>query len=198
MGADQISHARRETGFSLVELLIVLAVVGVLTAMLVPVVGAVTRAMAISNGGSILYEELTQARVAAMSLNRPVEVRLYLTADAGGISRDAVQLFVPSEDGATMVAHTRRRLMPETVTILRNAPYSSLLGLADGPNTEPGGGSRYYSFRILPQGTLDLSSPTTPTLTVAARTDVNGTGTPNNFAVIQINPRTARVQMFRP
>ncbi len=64
-------------GFSLVELLMVIAMLAILTALVMPAVSGISRGYGLTTAGHSVVNALVQARQAAMTRGYPVQVRIY-------------------------------------------------------------------------------------------------------------------------
>jgi prepilin-type N-terminal cleavage/methylation domain-containing protein len=69
------SHAFRERGFTLIEMLLTLAVIGIVSGIAVPLLGDVSGSMKLGDATRSVERELQTARLAAVSTNLPMRVR---------------------------------------------------------------------------------------------------------------------------
>jgi len=181
------SSQPRQTAFSLVELLVVVAVIAVIVAFAIPAANSMLRGSQLTQGSQSLGDQVAFARQAAISRNRPVEVRFYRYADLDTpgekIDRKetwkfrAFQLFEILENSAALPIGQMQRL--PNMVVADNDRYSTLLrDSLRGPyrdasldKTTPeipvkygdlivGRQYEYVSFRYLPDGSTDLP-PTT-------------------------------------
>jgi type II secretion system protein H len=70
----QAGHSELQRGFSLIEMMIVIVIVGVLTAIALPAFSSWKERQAVSNATSSLLSHLKQARNLAMADNRSVSI----------------------------------------------------------------------------------------------------------------------------
>lgn len=66
---------RRDAGFSLIDLLIVIALIGIIAGMAVPVWGNLSESMKLGSTAREVERELQTARLKAVTSNRPIRVR---------------------------------------------------------------------------------------------------------------------------
>lgn len=68
-------HAFRETGFTLIEMLLTAAVIAIVAGMAVPLLGDVAGNMKLGDAARTVERELQTARLAAVSTNQPMRMR---------------------------------------------------------------------------------------------------------------------------
>lgn len=173
---------RSRSAFSLVELLIVVAIIGIIAGFGVPAVTGVLRGSALTTATSQLTDTLSLARQHAISKNRTVEVRFYRFGDPEQPGEDrtkpatgqfrAFQYFELSETG-TIVPIGKFQRIPDTIVMNPGAKLSTLLGemterlITSGdakfnknlnPELPRGVGQNYdyVYFRFNPDGSTDL------------------------------------------
>ena len=127
--------ASRRSAFSLVELLVVVAVIAIVVGFAVPAANNLLRGSQLTQGAQTMGDQLAFARQTALSRNRQIEVRFYRYADLetpGEISTDkltwqfhAFQLFEITENGAALPINKMQRL-PKMV-IFSTSPTSTYL-----------------------------------------------------------------------
>lgn len=205
-------------GFTLVELLVVMAIIGLLAAMVAPAATSMMKGTQLTQAGQIVHDQIAFARQTALAKNRSVEVRFYRYGDPelpGEKASDpssgkfrAIQIFEVLDDGTTS-ALTKIQRLPTSIVIDAGATLSTLLAKQKEWNATtdpqvkiPRIGTSYdcSSFRFLPDGTTDLpKSGTLSFVTVHGMNDGdNLTKPPANFATIQVDAHNGHVRSFRP
>lgn len=185
----------RHSGFSLVELLVVTAIMVALLALSVPAVNSLLEANRISEGIRLVNGELETAGQLASARNRTIEVRLI---NVNGPFA-AVQLWWPD---ATPSAAGRAVALPAPLVILDDATLSPLLetaGIFAGTMPAGGtyGGKPYRAFRVRASGMVE-PSPGNRTKFYLTLAPDRASGVPDNYATLQINPDTGRTMIYRP
>ena len=194
--------------FSLIELLVVMAIIALLMALSAPVLNSVLLGTQLARSGQLVHDQLALAAQLSLSHNVPVEVRLYRYTEPNAPEpregTAAIQLFEIQDDGSAVPA-SPVRFLPEAFFIYDQETYSNISGLLplqDGEIPIPRVGTNYHYRRFFfrPDGTTDLTEydfmGKPPYLTVARRTV--GTEVPANYYTIQIQPETGHLNVLRP
>lgn len=197
--------------FSLVEILVVIAIMVVLLAIAVPASSSLLGGMNMGRSAGIIADELNFARQTALSRNRDVEVRFYKVASkvGGGEGRfRAVQSFlIEGLDPAGWKPMSRVKVLPEPIMISDDAAYSSLLkppsgsgGITQGNENLPGhGNSDYVSFLFRANGGTSLKPVTEKWfMTLLSEKSADQSGLPANYFTVQVDPVTGRTRSYRP
>ncbi|MEZ0299659.1 MAG: Verru_Chthon cassette protein D [Candidatus Methylacidiphilales bacterium] len=190
--------------FSLIELIVVVAIAALLMVLAVPAFQRMALGSSITRSGQMVEDQLALARQMAVSRNGQVQVRLvWLSHDAA--SCRAIQLW---GDGAAlneMVPLTRLTLLPDGISVAASPTLSPMLN--DSALTTlkasaafPGYGTlKYCGFRFRAGGRTDLPfDATNAFLTIAPARHSADTVLPANYCIVQIDPVTGRAKTYRP
>jgi uncharacterized protein (TIGR02596 family) len=203
-------------GFSLMELLIVMAIIALIVALGTPVTLRVIQSSRMTSSADTLNNRLTQYQQEAIASNEPIEVRLYKFKDRNDVSGltlfRAVQFFhdaPSSSDPNTPVATalTKPFILDTGVSMVESSQLSTLLTAL--PSQTPSDPSEfpqeydsvtYVSFKFLPDGstTLDPTNGKLWFVTVAQSQFATNTTPPPDYVTIQVDPYTGRTRTFRP
>ncbi len=180
-------HPLKRDGFTLVELLTVMAVISLIAVLSLPAVNTILRGSLLTQGAQMINDQLGLARQTALSKNRSVEVRFYQFGDpeapgeipatpSSGKYR-AMQLFEMQDSGAAVAMGKALRL-PQSIILDSStgggpgATLSSLLDIGTTPSLKKVwsaldlqvsvprvNGTNYNccAFRFLPDGSTNLS-----------------------------------------
>jgi uncharacterized protein (TIGR02596 family) len=191
--------------FSLIELLVVISIIGILSAAAIGGLSNVARSSNLTSAAQRLGDQFALARQTAVARNLPVEVRIYDLPDydltIGNLMR-GIQLYL--SDGTPV---SRPLLFPQRVIISTNTTASPMISFMDSGTTNFSsfGNRSYKSFTIRPNATLSVTNANSLTdancfITLHHENDAKPDGgiTPANFATVQINPVTSKVTILRP
>jgi uncharacterized protein (TIGR02596 family) len=213
--------------FSLIELIVVIAIIVIIASFATPAVNSVLRGSHLSQASGILVGQLSLARQQAISRNRQVEVRFYRFADpetpgenvanpASGAFR-AMQIFEVRDNVAVPVDKIQN--LPGRV-IFSYTPGAGLSSLLDGstagttalkkPGTDDKNAPRlprgvdwnydYVALRFLPDGSTDRKVTDKWFVTLINGNDrLEGPAKPPaNFFTVQIDPVSGVTRNYRP
>lgn len=184
--------------FSIIELLVVVAIFAILAVLALPAVGGIQRANSVNRSGQLLSDTLVSARQEASVKNRTIELRIIQAGDPPEYR--AFQTWVADENGA-MTPLGKVISLPEGAIICSEVELSPLLTanheLAGTTNFGPLGSRPFVALRIRTGGAPDPGITRAKNfLTVRALTDTNIP--PDNFYLIRLDPSTGRVGIHRP
>ncbi len=192
----------RHKGFTLLELLVVLAIIFALAALIAPSFNSIGQAGNLTRSASLVQDQLVLARQKALAQSRYVEVRLY---SMEGKYR-ALRLMQFNDTSLAPLPMSKVIQLPENIVILPTDTYSTLVA-----NTNPhpvGGGTEdlptqsavpYKSFTFTPSGGTNLPIDEKWFLTlVNENAPATDNGPADNFIAIQIDPTNGRVRSYQP
>jgi uncharacterized protein (TIGR02596 family) len=176
-----------------VELLVVIAIIGILAFAAASALPGVQRSTELQSGVSRVMDGFAVARQDAITMNTPIEVRVY---ENGG--KFFIMFYRTPHGGSTAEVAGHAVRLADSITFSTNASWSSLLTDAVSGTEKTDSLGTYHSFRFLPDGTTDLAGSLSPTLTVLYKVDAEKTALPPNFFTLQIDLQTGIIQTFRP
>ena len=197
--------------FSLVELLVVMAIVILLAVLTMPAISSIGRSSSLNTATQAVTGTLDLARQTAITQNRTVEVRFYkLPADGQPTATPSdfrgMQVFVVDYD--TTNAVQRPTILPSPAIFSTNLAASSLMDESLFPETTPPAGVtvapagvnyRYRSLRFKPDGSVDLAFSGTWFLSLVNKNDpIKTNSLPANYATIRLEAMTGRIKSERP
>lgn len=199
------------------ELLVVVAIMSILMAVVVPASIAMIKANNLTNAANMIRDELSLARQTALSRNQEVEVRFYQMASGGDASTKRYRAFrafvADGLDPAKSEPLSSIKYFNEPVVISEDPKFSTLLDYTDSSRsglrylTEDVpeiGSTPYVAFSFRGNGETSLKPVVLPAgnwfLTLISHTAKTngGTGLPDNYSTIQVDPVTGRIRTYRP
>jgi hypothetical protein len=184
----------KRNAFSLIELLVVVAIIGILAALSLPAWNAIAEGNRMSSAAQSLSDGLRLARQLALAKNSPVEFRIFNTLPKdGGTSNYCAFAYYQLTDSGTTNQMTRTNFLPTGTVLSTAANYSTLIG-PNGPS--PNASPAYNSFRFRPDGSTDLVS-TNWYVTIVRERDAANTTLPNNFITIKLDAFNGNVSFYR-
>ena len=190
----------RKTAFSLVELLVVVAIIGIMASIAVPAFSSIAAASGITRGGQLLGDQIILARQEATTRNRDIEVRLIDMTNGAWSGYTAMQLWLKDESGVLSPLGKIQKL-PEGTIISLNNSLSPLLTADTSISGSTNFGATtcsYKGFRIRASGSPSSTINTNNNfLTVVLARDASKTP-PDNYYSVSVNPVTSKVKIYRP
>ena len=185
--------------FSLLELLIVVAIMITLMALATPALTSLLDSGNLARGGQVLADEINLARQLAASQNRVVEVRILKHDTPPGFG--SLQIWGNDAGGASVPLGKVMKL-PQSIVISENTTVSAALEKTPTgtmPTNSSLSGKSYAYLRIRPSGAVDPSLAMSNFFfsVVSARSGSNS-ALPPNYVTIQINPLTGTPLVYRP
>ncbi len=196
-------------GFSLVELLVVMAIMGILLVAATSVFQSISSSTNLSSGAAQLSSQINLARQLALTHNRVTEVRFLMGPTGIGNSQAilGVQTFVDKNtDGIFNADEAASKIewLPTGISASKETTQSSLLGATATGRVVVGGRGEidYAALRFRPDGSPLPAQPNTANnawgLAVMAARDLSLSDLPPNFVMISLNPTTGRLRSFQP
>lgn len=193
----------RPSGFSLVELLVVIAVISLLAMLMVPAFNSINRGRFLEQAGAEVINSLAQARQHAMTMGVRTRWDL-IDIGAGGGTNFRIHR-VMAFSGGQWEPVTRFSALPNTVELDSRSSRTSLITNAVSDpsaftyNGENFSGRSRVSVDFHPDGMTTITSavPPAPFLTFRPSGSDAGSDSANWFSVV-INPVTGRAEGYRP
>lgn len=212
--------SRRSKGFTLIEMMVVVAMIALIVAAVAPMVFGTLISTRLSSAGETLAGQISLAHQIAVSRNMTVEVRFYEYDDpeapGSGSAVRAVAIMQASETGQTSQMGkqlTDTYYLPSGIAVGSSTSMSPLLAtsavrseadrekiIKRSPN------ARYKAFQIRGDGSTNIEQimrneymPNKSYITLAEdRAIGDGQNVPKNFYAVQIDPVTGRTTSYRP
>lgn len=184
-------------GFSLIELLTVVAILSLLLVMIIPSLNSLSDSNNLTMGGQVLADQINAARQTASARNRTVELRLIKQGTTAGYS--AVQLWTARE-GTNSSPVSRVLPLAKNVVVAENANLSGILKTASTGSMNVGGtNTPYAAFQVQPSGLVVPVIPMNASFMTLVPLRVASTNSqPANYVTVQVNPITGSPLIYRP
>lgn len=203
---------RRVTAFTLIELLMVIALIAIILAFVVPATNNILHGNDLTRAGQMVSDRLSLVRQMAIARNHKIEVRFYYYADPmSGSTTNALRAIQSFEmDTATsFVALEKVQQLPSgiiidsgtTLSSIVPSPTSFSLGTSAGMPSIPRANYNYSYFAVhfLPNGSTDLLPTSDWFLTLhELNKGDNLKKPPPNYITIDIDPVGGSLKTFRP
>ncbi len=206
--------------FSLIELLVVLAIIAILIGISAPSISGVMRGYQLETAGQVVVNQLTLARQTALSGNRAVQVWFYQLPDnnqpfsATPTVYRAMQAFAEgdpvSAGSSALKAITKPVFLPSPVIFSTTLSPNAVSPLLTSVTATSGNGSavvlpgyqqnfNYVVLRFKSNGSTNLDSASS-NLTMVVENDKadTSTGLPRNYRTLSIDPIIGTVRTYRP
>ena len=207
-----LSHHSRKRGFTLVEMMVVIAIIVLLGALAVPALSSLMTSYNLGNTAQAISGQLNYARQSALTSNDAIQVRFYQLTDAvhsSQVTYRAIQCFQETDNGT--IPLTKPNIFPPGIVISNNTAVSTLFAgygmtSANGPLLPITQNASYLYFRYRPNGQTDLTpqvgsngTPASPCITCYSETaPIVANGLPANYVVLQLDVINGTVRVFQP
>ncbi len=183
-------------GFSLVELLVGIAIIGLLASITVPALNSVLQSSDLTRGGQLVADQVNLGRQTASSQNTAVELRLIKIPGRKGYA--AVQLWKPDDKGQ-MIPARRMITLPQSVTIADTVLSPTITKFVSGSMPLNGANADYRAIQIRPTGEITpVLAMKDLVLCIVPEILAGNTAMPANYFLVQINPVTGIPLIYRP
>lgn len=188
--------SRERKAFTLLELLVVMAIVILLASMAVPAFNSITVGSNLNRAGQIVGDQIALARQEAVTKNREVQVRFYDVATNQSWRGIQIWRVEQTGTGTNNIAVNRMITLPDGIVINSTTNLSPLL-TADGSLSGASNVPPYRGFRFRANGATDSSVTAANGYLTLQQANAQG-NPPKNYYTVQINPMTGKVIAFRP
>lgn len=204
----------KSSGFSLVELLTVVAIISVMAASTVPALRGTMEGASLAGAGEVLTSCITLARQTAISRNLPVELRIYRHDSGNGEAFRLIGLVIPSSASGRSQDEwiSSAKALPGHVVIDETGKYSTILSEAGtDASAAPWSGTEsadapgilknknYVGFQFRPDGSTSLSSDQAWCLSLKHPNSQPVADRPAaNFVSIVVDSTTGRTLAYQP
>jgi uncharacterized protein (TIGR02596 family) len=202
---------RSKSGFTLVEMMVVVAILGLIISMTIQAANHVVASNNLTLAGEALQDQLRSARHLAIAKDRVVEVRFYKTSDPESMEAKShihsMQTFLYDDENLGARPFKEILKFPNSVVMSDRETLSSLITDSrvkknwkqqDPKVAVPGSGTAYvaYSLRFMPDGSTDLDTQKLWFATLHASHET--TVPPANYVTVQVKAARGTIRSLRP
>lgn len=223
VAANSSPSQQRASGFTLVEMLVVVGIIALIVAAMAPMVFGSLAASRLTAAGEVMAAQISFARQRAASANEEIEVRFYSYDDpeAAGtqINVNAMGIYKTTLEATGGITEPKpipiseMYYLPTGVVVSVSQTMSRLLSRARSEtDTERHilkAPATFRAFRFLPDGSTNilqvLNAEEGETqfyaqsyISLVEDRFADSSEVPKNFFAIQIDPSTGRVTTYRP
>lgn len=190
--------------FTLIEVLAVLGIVAILMAGAAPVLFSAIKANRLTSAAGVVTAKLNEVQGLALTFASDFEVRLISAAGDPLNSPDGLQVFALPDPSASGSGEGWRPVgalepLPDGVAFSRNERFSSVLRASASPGADsPSHRRTLATIRFFPDGSTSLPESENWFVTVVENSQRDTDNLPANFATVQIDPVTGRLETYRP
>lgn len=208
MKTTPLSAPSRRSAFSLVEIMVVLAIVTAVMAVGTPYVFSSIQSASLTSAGDTLMQKISQAQQRALTENKVIGLEFYFYAKDGVEACHALRMV--SIDAATNAATPLEEPVywGDGRVVLVNGALSPLFASTPAADTgtaahEPFKGleATFHRVRFYPGGSTSLTIPLRQayvTMVGSNRYQKEMTDPPPNYYTVQLDPVAGRSRSYRP
>ena len=197
-------------GFTLIEMLVVIAIITILATAMLPGLSGVVQGFDLTTAGQSVSDQVTLARQMALAKNRNAEVRFYKKKATVGdaVSFRGVQIWAQVSENGVIVYRPATRVvwLREGFKVIEHETYSPLIGSEfsayQGTGTTeaplPRGVESYVAVRFRPTGSPEAALKASNNFVTIVPERETGAALPKNYYTVQIDPLTGRPTTYRP
>lgn len=203
------SHRSSRQGFSLIEMVVVVAILAVIVMLAAPYTISAIQASSLTSAGDTVNQKLSLAQQRASTENRPVGVTFYFYTKDSITACHAIQLV--TYDPATNITTALEApvFWQNGREVLLDGPLSPIFSGAFSPSDTGSAttrpfvtlGATFKRILFFPNGSTNLRVPLSRAyITLISIKDYkqNLNTPPGNYYTVQVDPVTGRPRTYRP